>query len=152
MLEAGLAGLSEADLDRSSPQEGWTIREIVHHLADADAMQTTYILKMALLNTGSTFDISWHPGNRAMSKTLNYTGRPIGPSVTLFRANREHILQILSSLPPAWDRYVVFKLSPEEKTTIRIGEWIEGMARHLQEHVREINEIRQSIIEYNNEK
>lgn len=144
-LEATLADLSEADLDRHCAQGGWAIREIVHHLADADTMQATYILKMALLNSGTTFDISWHPGNRAMSETLNYAGRPIGPSLALFRANREHIVQMVSSLPPTWDRYVVFKLSPEEEAKITIGEWIEGLARHLQEHVSEIDKIRQQL-------
>ncbi len=144
-LEATLADLSEADLDRQGAQEGWTIREIVHHLADEDTMQATFILKMALLNSGTTFDISWHPGNRAMSETLNYTGRPIGLSFALFQANREHIVQMLSNLPPVWDRYVVFRLSPEEEVKITIGEWIQRMAEHLQEHVSEIDKIRQQL-------
>lgn len=144
-LEATLADLSEADLDRQGAQGGWTIREIVHHLADEDTMQATYILKMALLNSGTTFDISWHPSNRAMSETLNYARRPIGPSLALFRSNREHIVQMLNSLPPTWDHYVVFRLSPEEEAKITIGEWIQRMAGHLQEHVSEIDKIRQQL-------
>ena len=35
-LEAALAGLSEPDLDLALTSDSWTIRQIVHHIADGD--------------------------------------------------------------------------------------------------------------------
>ena len=36
LLERALAGLTEADLDTAPAKGGWSIRQIVHHLADGD--------------------------------------------------------------------------------------------------------------------
>jgi hypothetical protein len=37
-LEAAVAGLSEADLELSLHPDSWTIRHIVHHLADSETL------------------------------------------------------------------------------------------------------------------
>lgn len=65
LLEAALTGLAEAYLDYVDTEGGWSIREIVHHLADADAMWTAY-LKVALISPGSRLSLSWHPGNKGI--------------------------------------------------------------------------------------
>jgi DinB superfamily len=147
MLEAALTGLSEAGLDQVSGNEGWTIREIIHHLAEADTRQTTFT-RIALLSCGHTFEFSWHPGNKAMAAVLNYARLPVAPSLVLFRANREHFSRMLRGLldnsPSVWDYYLIAKASPEEDgTRVTVGEWITGMTSHLQEHLVEINNIRE---------
>jgi hypothetical protein len=137
--------MAEDDLDRVVEGEGWTIREIVHHMVDTDVRQTTHT-KIALANSGSTMEFGWHPGNRIMSEKLGYAGRSIQPALTLFRANREHFVQMLDSISPAWDRYLLVKANHEaaaEKVTV--AEWVEGMARHVQEHIREIEAISQRV-------
>jgi len=144
-LEAAVTGLSEADLDRVGGHEGWTIREIIHHLAEADARQITFT-RIALLSCGHTFEFSWHPGNRAMAAMLNYAGLPVAPSLALFRANREHFSQMLESLlsnsPAVWDYYLIAKASPEEEgAKVTVSEWVTGMTSHLQEHLVEIEVI-----------
>jgi hypothetical protein len=53
-LAAALLGLSEADLDLRTSAEGWSIREIVHHIADGDDMWKIFI-KQAIGNPGSEF-------------------------------------------------------------------------------------------------
>ncbi len=145
-LQATLIGLSEADLDQAGGDEGWTIREIIHHLAVADVRQTTFT-RISLLSCGHTFEFSWHPGNRVMSAMLNYARLPIAPSLDLFRANRNHFSRMLSGLlsysPSVWERYLITKTSPnEEGTKVTVGEWITGMTSHLQEHLVEIDNIR----------
>lgn len=142
MLKSALAGLSGEDLDRPGIQGGWTIREIVHHLADTDVRQTNYT-KVALVSSGSTIEFDWHPGNRSIARSLGYGRLPVEPSLTLFRANREHFSRILRAIPPAWDYYINVKESREaEGYKVTVAEWVEGMARHLQEHLQEIAEIR----------
>lgn len=148
-LEALIDGLSEADLDQVGGNDGWTIREIIHHLAEADARQTTFT-RIALLSSGHTFEFSWHPGNRVMAAMLIYASLPIAPSLVLFRANREHFSGMLTGLlrntPSAWDYYLIAKASPEEEgTRVTVGEWVVGMTSHLQEHLTEISNIREAI-------
>ena len=40
-LKAAVAGLSDAQLDTPYREEGWTVRQVVHHLADSHAMAYT---------------------------------------------------------------------------------------------------------------
>ena len=54
LLDRTLAGVSEADLDTPPSQGGWTIRQIVHHLADGDDLWKTFI-KAALGNGKHAF-------------------------------------------------------------------------------------------------
>ncbi len=53
-VEAALAGLAEADLDLTRAPDEWSIRQIVHHLAETDAM-FLMIFESALARSGSTF-------------------------------------------------------------------------------------------------
>ncbi|MGP8173880.1 MAG: YfiT family bacillithiol transferase [Terracidiphilus sp.] len=40
-LRAAVAGLSDAQLDTPYREDGWTVRQVVHHLADSHAMAYT---------------------------------------------------------------------------------------------------------------
>jgi hypothetical protein len=72
ILEAQLTGITESELDFRVTPNSWTIREVIHHLAEADGRQLTFT-RIALVSSGSTFEFSWHPGNKAISEILNYT-------------------------------------------------------------------------------
>jgi hypothetical protein len=50
LLEKALTGLSEANLDISPLDDGWTIRKIVHHA----------FIKQAIGNPGSEFNLQWY--------------------------------------------------------------------------------------------
>ena len=57
-LEAALSNLSETDLDLCREKGKWSIRQIVHHIADAEDLWKMCI-KAAAGNPGCTFDFSW---------------------------------------------------------------------------------------------
>jgi uncharacterized damage-inducible protein DinB len=58
-LEAAIAGLSEGELDRAEGDHTWTIRQLVHHIADGDDIWKGFI-KRATGNPGGTFDLQWY--------------------------------------------------------------------------------------------
>lgn len=145
LLEAVLVGLSDADLDAYS-EDGWSIRQIVHHVADADAMWMANV-RIALISPGARVGLGWHPGNRGIADALRYAHRPISPALVLFRATRQHMVQMLSGMDDAEDGYIMLVDLPEwaevREQKITVGEYIRGLARHVDEHVREIEAIRQ---------
>ena len=59
LLEKALSGLREADLDIVPQKGGWTIRQIVHHIADGDDIWKMGI-KQALGNDQSEFSLDWY--------------------------------------------------------------------------------------------
>ena len=101
-LEAAIAGLAEEDLDVAQSADTWTIRQIVHHVADGDDIWKIGI-KAALGNSTGTFTLQWYwdkPQDEWV-ESWDYAGRDLEPSLALFRANRRHIVQ--RSMPESWE-------------------------------------------------
>jgi catechol 2,3-dioxygenase-like lactoylglutathione lyase family enzyme len=135
-LDAALTGLSETDLNLSQADGTWTIRQIVHHLADNDCLYLQW-MKTALAQ-GSIYEQNWTAGNDIIARTLAYTQRPIEPSVALFRTIRAHIVQLTQFIPDYGERYTQDK-EGHRYTFIRL---LEILTRHAIEHIDEICQIR----------
>lgn len=135
-LDATLTGLGESDLDLACSPGRWTIRQIVHHLADLEAA-TLGQMNMAFAEPGRTYQGNpFSPDTWAVS--LDYAGRPISSSVQLFRAIREHVAQLAHHLPDAWGRSI---RSPDGRDS-PIGLTLGMLSSHALEHIEEIREAR----------
>jgi catechol 2,3-dioxygenase-like lactoylglutathione lyase family enzyme len=136
-LQSLLEGLTEQELDLLKAPGGWTVRQIVHHLADADAIQLARI-KVALAEPGRVW-VSNAYSPQGWSDSVGHSRLAVQPSVDLFRAVREHVAELLRHLPPdAWERYTLN--AGGEKTTV--GRTIGLLAAHALEHLDDIAEIR----------
>ena len=91
-VDDALVGLTEADLDLARAEEKWTIREIVHHIADAEDLWNT-ACKSALGNCGCLFDASWYIIDNKWAEPLHYATRPIDEAFELYRAIRHQVLE-----------------------------------------------------------
>lgn len=138
-LEAALRGLDDAALDLDPAPDAWTIRQIVHHLADTEASFLGGPM-FALAEPGRRYDgNAFHQDTWA--RALAYRLRPIAPSVTLFSAIRGHVLQLLSVIPGAWECYTV---DAEGRPRPTVGTLVGMQASHALEHIEEIQEIRRA--------
>ena len=126
-LEAAIAGLPEGGLDIAESDDDWTIRQIVHHVVDGDDIRKVFI-KRAIGNPGGKFELQWYwdrPQDE-WAKSWAYTGREIGPSLALFRANRDHVVQLLESVPAAWEQSLVVRWPNGEEHQISVA-WVVEM-------------------------
>lgn len=144
-LEAALAGLSEGDFDLAESDGAWTIRQIVHHLVDGDDIWKVFI-KRAIGNPGSEFDLGWYwtiPQTEWV-KYWAYARREIGPSLALLRASRDHVLQLLTHIPEAWERSLLIRWPKGEEQEVKVS-WVVNMqVQHLLGHVDDIRRARQA--------
>jgi hypothetical protein len=143
-LDTALAGLSEQELDLTQTDGEWSIRQLVHHIADgADLWKMP--LKAALANPGSLYRHDWYTPDNAWAASLDYAGRAIEPALVLFRANRAHVLQLVRHMPNAWEQSIRFEApylpEPEQVT---VGEIIKMQATHALSHCEEIRQIRRA--------
>ena len=141
-VEAALAGLTEADLDLTRAPEEWSIRQVVHHLAESESL-FLMTFKSALAQSGSTF--IRNPYDQAhWVEALAYKQRAIEPSLALIKATRQHITHLLQHIPDHWDRYVLLKFASEEGEghKITVGHLLDDMNRHIAVHCAEIRETR----------
>jgi len=141
-VEAALAGLTEADLDLTRAPEEWSIRQIVHHLAETDSM-FLMTLKSALAQSGSTFIRNPYDQDHWV-EALAYKERAIEPSLALIKATRRHLAQLLQHIPDHWDRYILLKFASweGEGDKVTVGELLDGLNWHLADHCAEIHETR----------
>ncbi|HEY6953485.1 MAG TPA: DinB family protein, partial [Bacteroidota bacterium] len=139
LLERAVTGLRDSELDARPAGGGWSVREIVHHLADGDDIWKMGI-KMAIGNERAEFDLGWYSSQpqTTWSDRWAYNRRSVGASLSLLRATREHVVQLLTSVPEAWDRSVVVRTPKGVTEQVPIGFVIRMQADHVLHHLKQI--------------
>jgi hypothetical protein len=142
-VDAALSGLAEADLDRAIDRGQWTIRQIVHHLADGEPVYNL-LVKLAVAVPGSTVNLGEYPGNDPWAEAMGWHERPVKPSLALLRACREDVAGLLRLRAGSWEHTVVFAMPEgQEDMVLPVHQMIRVLVDHLDEHLGEIAAIRQ---------
>jgi hypothetical protein len=143
-LESAISGLGEPELDLAQSTDSWSIRQIVHHVADGDDIWKIAI-KAALGNSGATYSLLWYwdKPQDEWAESWDYAGREIEPSLGLFRANRRHTVQLLQHVPDAWQRCIFLQRPDGERKQATVGDIVEMQANHVHGHMDDIRKIRE---------
>jgi len=92
-MRAAVAGLNDAQLDTPYRDGGWTVRQVVHHLADSHA--NAYVrFKLALTEDWPTIK----PYDEAAWARLPDSKMPIEPSLEFLDGLHQRLVGILESL------------------------------------------------------
>lgn len=142
-LERALEGLDEPDLNVRVSQHGWTVRQVVHHIVDGDDVWKLCI-KSALGNDGGEFTLGWYwaQPQDVWADQWSYSSRPIDVSLSLFRANRDHVLQLLKYVPNAWQRSIRMPTPDGQTERVTVGTAIQIQADHAMHHIGQIKAVR----------
>jgi uncharacterized damage-inducible protein DinB len=92
-LRAAVAGLSDEQLDTPYREGGWTLRQVVHHIADSHAMAYARC-KLALTEDWPTIN----PYNEKAWAQLADSKLPVGVSLALIEALHTRWAALLESL------------------------------------------------------
>ena len=95
-LTAAVTGLSDTQLDTPYREGGWTVRQVVHHLADSHAMSYTRF-KLALTEDSPTIK----PYDEAAWANLADSRLPVAVSLDLLAAVHARLVALLQSLSDA---------------------------------------------------
>jgi hypothetical protein len=134
-VESALAGIDEADLDRApASADDWTARQVVHHLADSEAM--AYIRLRRLIAEDQPVIIGYDEPEWA--RRLHYD-RPIAPSLAVLAAVRTASLQLLETLTPdEWERTGTHS----DSGPYGVATWLGIYADHAHDHADQIRTVR----------
>lgn len=146
ILENALSDLGDNELDYVPSNGGWTIRHIIHHVVDGDDIWKIGI-KMAFGIEENEFNLNWYIALPQIewAKRWNYEKRSIDKSLTLFRAIRSHIQQLLENGSEGWDNLIKFRNLNGEIEVVSVGFVIQMQVEHVEHHVKRILEIRKEI-------
>lgn len=145
LLDSALAGLTETDLDLALSADSWSIRQIIHHLADGDDIWKICI-KVALGNENGLFMLEWYWEKPQMewSENWHYSSRDIESSLALLSANRRHVIELVEQTPGAWEKSARLKRPDGQEERVTVGWIIEMQTRHVLEHIKDIQAILQA--------
>jgi hypothetical protein len=137
-VDDALAGLDEADLDVRPSADAWTVREVVHHLGDAE-MRSSIRLRQLIAEDDAKIQ---GYDERAYTERLHYD-RPLGSALDAMRAARAINISLLESLTPdEWSRRGVHS----DSGAYSVDDWLRIYAAHPHEHADQIREVRSAIL------
>ncbi len=138
-LEQALHGLREEQLDlRAAPGE-WSIRQIVHHLAD-DGDFWCFLVKRAIAQPGTEVVFGEFAGNDVWAAGLDTHQRSTRAALGLILAHRAYLAELADHFSGAWDRTVMVR----DARAFSVEQVLTMLAEHMQEHVATIHAIRQA--------
>ena len=142
-LETALQGLSEASLDLAEAPGEWTIRKIVHHLADDDDFWSMP-LKKAIATPGAPIRLETFPGNKPREEALAFDNRRIAESLALIKTHRLAMAELTGFFIADWEScYIVLVDRPGKPDKVLTLEWVIGiLSEHLNEHLMTIEDIK----------
>ena len=135
-LRAAVAGLDDTQLDTPYRPEGWTVRQVVHHVGDSH-LNALVRFKLALTEATPTIK----PYAEAHWAELADHALPVEPGLALVDAVHTRWVPILRSL----DRNAFARtyVHPEHGRTLAL-DWTAGMyAWHGRHHVAHITALRE---------
>jgi len=143
-LETAVADLTETSLDLANSPGEWTIRQMVHHVAD-DGDAWSMPLKKAIATCGVPIRFEGFPGNEAWAEAMAFDKRDIAASLGLIKAHRQVMAELACYFIDDWDgRYVVIvDEHGREVQEVTLGQIIGMVTEHLMEHVAAIEGIKQ---------
>lgn len=135
-LRAAVAGLSDAQFDTPYRPEGWTVRQVVHHVPDSHLNAYTRF-KLALTEDTPTikpYDES------AWAKLEDSKSTPVATSLALLDAVHDRWVRILRAMSPSdFSR----TLNHPENGLMNLDQMLALYEWHSRHHVAHVTNLRQ---------
>ena len=123
------AALDRTKLDAKHP-EGWSPRQVIHHLADSEAQSYARLRRIVAEPLGSIIQ-GYDEGAWAASPALGYESDPIETPLAVVAAVRAGSLAVLRHLSDVdLERYG----DHSERGKFTIADWLKVYSRHPLEH------------------
>ena len=134
-LRAAVCGLNDEQLATPYREGGWTVRQVVHHVADSH-MNCYVRIRLALTEDNPTI----RPyEEKAWAALHDAEAAPVAWSLELLEALHARLLLLLRSLTPAqWQRPYVHPV----QGPMRLGEVASLYAWHSRHHAAHITALR----------
>jgi hypothetical protein len=135
-LRAAVAGLSDAQLDTPYRPEGWTVRQVVHHLADSHINSYTRVRRAVTENEPAASEYD----EKLWAELADASRAPVELSLVLLGALHQRWVLLLQSFGSAeWARTFVHP----KRGAMRLDTTTALYAWHCRHHVAHITALRQ---------
>lgn len=134
-FEGAVERLEPDELDRSDAPGEWTVRQIIHHVADAEMIAGGRLRPILGLDGVAVQGYD----QEELTRVAGSEARSVETSLALVRAAHQSNVELLSALPPeAWSRAGVH----DELGRYSVEVWLQRRAAHLVGHGEQIKRAR----------
>jgi uncharacterized damage-inducible protein DinB len=137
-LKEAVAGLDEEQLDTPYRPNGWTVRQVVHHLPDSH-MNGYIRFKLALTENEPRIK----PYIEGAWSELSDYQLPIDVSLKLFESLHLRWCALLKRMEP--QQYASTFIHPETEQTITLASALDLYVWHCQHHIAHITNLRKRM-------
>ena len=130
-----ISTFDENSLDQSDG-EGWTPRQVIHHVADSEAQ--SYARLRRLVAEPGTMIQGYDEGAWGENATLGYSELPIDISVAVYKAVRASSLEIIKRLT---EDQLNNSGNHSESGAYTIHNWLDNYINHSRDHASQIHNI-----------
>lgn len=140
LLENSILNLDEKQLHTPYREGGWTIHQLVHHVADSH-MNAYIRFKLGLTEDNPTIK----PYDEKLWAEMNDVRKlPVNISITILHAVHARLYETLKYVTDdQWNNRTIFH--PEHKKTMRLWFMLGLYAWHGKHHTAHINSLRQKM-------
>jgi hypothetical protein len=137
-MQSAIQGLTPEQLDTSYRQEGWTVRQVVHHLADA---QMNWYIRIRLALTEEQPTIKPYP-EQIWAELPDAKNGPVEPSLLLIDNLYARLSLLFAALgPDVWKRTLIHP----ERGVLSLDTVMTLFAWHGRHHAAHITELRKRM-------
>ena len=129
-----VAQISPNQLDKAD-KEGWTPRQVIHHLADSEA-QSYSRLRRLIAEPGSLIQ-GYDENKWAESSKLGYKSEDIKSAIEVFKAVRQASYELIKRLS---EKDLEIEGTHSESGSYSVGKWIKTYTNHPLDHANQIRE------------
>ncbi len=141
-IEKALERLPDEDLDLRGGPDGWSIRETVHHLVEANLVASN-IMIAGLAKSGCVYDWSWVTPDASWMQRVGYNTAPVRPALEALQALCEHMAGLIRATSDGFLRQVQLLDAPGAKLyTKTVEDLLAQETEHAEEHLRAVSQIR----------
>jgi hypothetical protein len=134
--------LTEEQLDLSMGPGEWSIRQIVHHVAD-DGDAWSMVAKKTLAVPGTPVVFTGFPGNEPWANALAFDKRPIPGALSLIKSHRHVMAELAFCFPEKWEQSISFAIpDSKESVNITLAQILFMLTEHVAEHTATIEAIK----------
>ena len=126
--------ISPNQLDKAD-KEGWTPRQVIHHLADSEA-QSYSRLRRLIAEPGSLIQ-GYDENKWAESSKLGYKSEDVQISLEVFKAVRQASYELIKRLS---EKDLEIEGTHSESGAYSVGKWIKTYTNHPLDHANQIRE------------
>ena len=127
--------LTLGDLDKSDT-EGWTPRQVIHHMADSETQSYARLRKL-IAEPGSVIQ-GYDEGKWAENPTLGYQELPIEDSVAVIKAVRKSSYELIKRLS---NEELLNKCIHSESGEYSVKNWLDTYTNHPTDHLNQIKNL-----------